>query len=209
MAAVGSLIRPWISDEHTNIDDETSIEPGARVHDHARLFKCTVGRWTLVGPGATICFSTIGRFCSVAWNCSIGATQHPLDRATTHEFPIEPIFGFHRGTSWLESHTEVIVKNDVWIGCHSVLLPGVVVGNGAVVGAGAIVTKDVASYTIVAGAPAQVIRRRFDERTATRLEALAWWDWPASRLATTLDLFRKPMSESVLRGLEHAARPTT
>ena len=74
------------------------------------------------------------------------------------------------------------IGHDVWIGHGAVVVPGVVIGNGVAVGANAVVTRDVAPFTIVAGSPARVLRRRFTEDVAARIEALAWWDWPDETL---------------------------
>src|SRR5690606_27441444 len=80
----------------------------------------------------------------------------------------------------------VVVGNDVWIGHGAVVMPGVTLGDGAVVGANAVVTHDVAPYTVVAGAPARPLRARFAPEVAARLSALAWWDWPAEKLAEAI-----------------------
>lgn len=72
--------------------------------------------------------------------------------------------------------------NDVWIGYEAVILAGVTIGDGAVIGARAVVTRDVPPYTIVGGVPAKPIRKRFDEDTIARLLALRWWDWPAEKI---------------------------
>jgi phosphonate metabolism protein (transferase hexapeptide repeat family) len=80
----------------------------------------------------------------------------------------------------------VAIGNDVWIGHGAVVMPGVSIGNGAIVGANAVVTRDVPAYTIVAGVPAKKLRRRFPEAIAARIDALAWWDWPAEKLAKAI-----------------------
>jgi hypothetical protein len=84
----------------------------------------------------------------------------------------------------------VTIGHDVWIGHGAIVLPGRNIGTGAVVAAGAIVTKDVPAYTIVGGNPARVIRRRFPEATADRLAALGWWDWDHDTLRIALPDFR-------------------
>ena len=94
------------------------------------------------------------------------------------------------------------IANDVWIGHGVVVLPGVSIGNGAVVGASAVVTRDVAPYEIVAGVPAKKLRDRFAPGIAARLEALAWWDWPPERLFEAVDDLRDLSIEHFLAKYE-------
>ena len=93
----------------------------------------------------------------------------------------------------------------MWIGHGAVVLPGRSIGTGAVVAAGAIVTKDVPAYTIVGGNPARPIRRRFPEGVADRLADLAWWDWDHARLRRALPDFRNLAIEDFLDKYEAAA----
>ncbi|MBN9250312.1 MAG: antibiotic acetyltransferase, partial [Mesorhizobium sp.] len=78
------------------------------------------------------------------------------------------------------------IGHDVWIGHGAVVMPGVSVGNGAVIGANSVVTRDVAAYSIVAGSPARVLRLRFPAEVAARIERLAWWDWPVEKLGIAI-----------------------
>ncbi len=134
----------------------------------------------------------IGRFCSIA--CGVRflftSANHRPDALTTYTFPIffdewgkDPA-GVTR--AW-HNKGGITVGNDVWIGYHAVLLSGITVGDGAVIAAGAVVTKDVPPYTIVGGMPARVIRRRFSDEVTEKLEALRWWDWPEDRIRRNLD----------------------
>ena len=77
---------------------------------------------------------------------------------------------------------DIVIGNDVWIGYEAVVMAGVTIGNGAIIGARAVVTKDVPPYTIVGGVPAREIRRRFSDDVIARLLELKWWDWPAERI---------------------------
>jgi len=86
----------------------------------------------------------------------------------------------------------------VWMGHGAIVLPGVQIGNGAVVAAGAVVTRDVEPYIIVAGVPAKAIKRRFDREIAERLQALAWWDWSHEKLEATVEDFRSLTAEAFL-----------
>ena len=81
------------------------------------------------------------------------------------------------------------IRNDVWIGHGAIILPGLTVGNGSVIAAGSVVTKDVAPYSIVAGNPAKSIRNRFPESIWTELEAMSWWDWDYDTLKERVDDF--------------------
>lgn len=82
------------------------------------------------------------------------------------------------------------IGNDVWIGYEAVILSGVTIGDGAIIGARAVVTKDVPSYTIVGGVPAKPIRKRFDEETIQKLEEIRWWDWEEERIKKNIQAIR-------------------
>ena len=125
----------------------------------------------------------IGKFCSIAcgakflFNCA----NHALNSLSTYTFPLfYQEWGLDKEniTQAWKDKGDIILGNDVWIGFEAVILAGVTIGDGAVVGARAVVTKDVPPYTIVGGVPAQPIRRRFSEETIAGLEKLCWWDWP-------------------------------
>ena len=87
-------------------------------------------------------------------------------------------------TAW-DNKGDIVIGNDVWIGYEAVMA-GVHIGNGAIVAARAVVTKDVPPYTIVGGVPARPIRKRFDEAVIRKLETLKWWDWPAEKIRNNL-----------------------
>ena len=86
------------------------------------------------------------------------------------------------------SKGDIVIGNDVWLGYRSVILAGVTIGDGAIVGAYSVVTKDVPPYTIVAGNPAKEIRRRFSEAEIARLLELRWWDWPIEKITENVHL---------------------
>ena len=133
----------------------------------------------------------MGKFCSVAcgakflFNCA----NHSLRPLSTYTFPLfYEEWGLNKAdvaTAW-DNKGDIIIGNDVWIGFEAVIMAGVHIGNGAIVGARAVVTKDVPPYTIVGGTPARTIRRRFDDDTIRRLEALRWWDWPMEKIRQCL-----------------------
>ncbi len=190
------------------------------IHEGATVTRCTLGRYTEVSPFASltevelgdysyvvgyseIIYSTIGKFCSIAAHTRIHPVNHPMQRPTTSHLTYRAA-DYFEGESheadffdWRRA-SRVNIGHDVWIGHGGIVLAGRTVGNGAVVAAGAVVTKEVAPYTIVGGNPARVIKRRFDERTAERLQRLAWWDWSHEQLRVALPDFRKLPIEAFL-----------
>ena len=125
----------------------------------------------------------IGKFCSIAcgakflFNCA----NHALNSLSTYTFPLfYQEWGLDKEniTQAWNNKGDIVLGNDVWIGFEAVILAGVTIGNGAIVGARAVVTKDVPPYTIVGGVPAKSIRKRFSQEVITRLEKLRWWDRP-------------------------------
>ena len=176
-----------------------------RIHSTAELKSCRLGRYVAIGERVVLrevtvgdwsyferhgeaIYASLGKFCSVAANVRINALEHPMERVTTHKVSYRPneyfkYLGVDQDFRERRRRKHVTVGNDVWIGHGAVVMPGVEIGDGAVIGANAVVTKPVAPYEIVAGAPARRIRMRFSPGIATRLAAMSWWDWPAERIA--------------------------
>ena len=149
----------------------------------------------------------IGKFCSIAcgvkflFNCA----NHTLKSLSTYTFPL-----FYEdwdleksdvATAWdnkgdivignWDNKGDIVIGNDVWIGYEAVIMAGVHIGNGAIIAARAVVTKDVPPYTIVGGVPARLIRKRFDEKVIRKLETLKWWDWSAEKIQRCFPYIRK------------------
>ena len=123
----------------------------------------------------------IGRLCSIACGAKFlfNSANHTLRSLSSYPFPIffeQWGLDIKNVASAWDNKGYIVIGNDVWIGYEAVILAGVTVGDGAVIGARAVVTKDVPPYTIVGGVPAKPIRRRFDEETISALQALKWWD---------------------------------
>lgn len=133
---------------------------------------------------------TIGRFCSIACGTRflMNSANHAMGSLSTYVFPIfyeEWGHGMNVTTAW-DHRGNIVVGNDVWIGYEAVILSGVTIGDGAIVAARSVVTKDVPPYTIVGGAPARPIRLRFGQEVIDTLLELRWWDWPLEKLAKSL-----------------------
>ena len=144
--------------------------------------------YSTIGRNTTIINAEIGKFCSISWNVTIGATKHDFTLLSTHAFPYIKHFGFS-GTN-KRIIEETYIGNDVWIGANAIIMPGIQIGDGAVVGAGSIVTRDVNSYEVVFGAPAKVRRLRFSKELIQELEDLKWWNWEKSKIKRNINLFK-------------------
>lgn len=137
----------------------------------------------------------IGRFCALATGVRffMSGANHRLDIFSGYPFDEMDdawTVGFDVGRHVPPSRGDTVVGNDVWIGDGATVLPGIRIGNGAVVAASAVVTRDVPAYGIAAGNPARLVRRRFDDATVATLERIAWWDWPVERITRNLDAIR-------------------
>jgi acetyltransferase-like isoleucine patch superfamily enzyme len=188
-----------------SISADSDLGSEARVARDASMFASTIGRLSYIGRGTRLSFADVGAFCAIAWNVSIGAPDHPLDRATTHGFP------YLAGDGGFVTATPPPVAlarlgNDVWVGANAIVLPGVTVGHGAVIAAAAVVARDVPPYTIVAGVPAREQRLRIPEPLVERMLTVAWWEWPRPLLQRNLSLFQRPLDEYVVRQLEEVMR---
>ncbi len=152
---------------------------------------------------ADIANARIGKFANIAAFSRIGPTDHPMAQASLHHFL------YRSGDYWEDAERDEAffdhrqsrlahIGHDTWIGHNAVIKPEVTIGHGAIVASSAVVTKDVAPYTIVAGLPAKPIRQRFEPSIADRLMELAWWDWSHDVLRDRLPDFRSLPIEAFL-----------
>ncbi len=149
----------------------------------------------------------IGKFCAIARDVKfiMNGANHKMDAFTTYPFSIFGN-GWERVTPTTEElpyKGDTVVGNDVWIGYDSLIMPGVTIGDGAIIAARSVVVKDVAPYTVVGGNPAKEIRKRFDEETIDLLEKVKWWDWPAEKITRHLELLTSNDLPALRRFLEH------
>jgi virginiamycin A acetyltransferase len=133
----------------------------------------------------------IGRYCAIAHRATflMPGANHAMAGPST--FPFAILGGSFAEALPLAEYPwrgggPITVGNDVWIGTEALILPGVTIGHGAVIGARAVVAADVPPYAVMAGNPARVVRMRFAAETVARLLAIAWWDWPAERVARAI-----------------------
>jgi phosphonate metabolism protein (transferase hexapeptide repeat family) len=194
------------------------------IHPECEISESTFGAYVEIGKGSRVANSRfddysycdryadianahIGKFANIAAFSRIGATDHPLHTAACHHFL------YRSGDYWDDAGRDydffahrksrtAFIGHDTWIGAGAMIKPQVTLGHGAVVASGAVVTKDVDPYTIVAGTPAKPLRARQPREIADRLIALAWWDWSHEALRAALSDFRSLESEAFLEKYE-------
>ncbi len=139
----------------------------------------------------------IGKFCALSQEIIILLdAEHRPDWATTYTF--QGIWPDHVQEGHPGTKGDVVIGNDVWIGYQAMILSGVTIGDGAVIGARAVVTKDVPPYAIVVGSPARVIRYRFSPSIIERLLKIQWWNWPLERIHLILPLLTSDKVEELV-----------
>jgi len=170
-----------------------TILPGARLGasvrygchvvlcDHSIIHDVSVGSHCYVGTQSHVQYATLGSFVSIGPEVRIGLGIHPVHMVSTYPSfyasRASAVVPMARSTA-VKEYARVGIGSDVWIGSRAMIVDGVEIGHGAVIAAGAVVTKDVAPYAIVGGVPARLIRYRFPAAIVADLLSIAWWAWP-------------------------------
>lgn len=129
----------------------------------------------------------IGKFCSIACGATFifNSANHRQSALSTYTFPLFyeewQLDKAHVTSAW-DNKGDIVIGNDVWIGYEATILSGVTIGDGAIIGAKAVVTKDVPAYSVVGGVPAKEIKRRFDADSIQKLQQIKWWDWSYEKI---------------------------
>ena len=174
------------------------------IRGNAIVTDSTIGRGTYINDGSVIAHTKIGRFCCLADHVCVVLGQHPIETFVTahpafyYDTTSQLGYSFHKGAPLFQcfrypdgsKNFQVIIGNDVWIGSHVLILGGVRIGDGAIIAAGSVVTKDVDPYTVVGGVPAKMIKNRFTEEQSRRLLALKWWNKPIDDISANYLSFK-------------------
>jgi acetyltransferase-like isoleucine patch superfamily enzyme len=163
---------------------ESCSVTGSNLHFYSRLKsnvefrESTLGEYSYISSSSVVNKTEIGKFTSIAPGCYIGLWEHNT-ATTTHSFYLyETSGGFCKGfKNYDKDHVITHIGNDVWVGANVTILKGIRIGDGSIIGAGSVVTKDVEPYSIVVGTPAKCIKYRFSKEDITFLIDERWWDY--------------------------------
>ncbi|MCY1219156.1 Streptogramin A acetyltransferase [compost metagenome] len=171
---------------HATLEHPVHLSPQAEIHNGSAIGRCSF----LNVRSIVYSDVSIGRYCSIGRNCELGVSAHPTSFLSSHSFQYNTsLFPAWEAYSDLErvspftSDAKTIIGNDVWIGAQSIVIAGVNIGDGAIVAANSVVTRDVAPYEIVGGSPAKLISMRFNDDIISALKQLKWWNFPLERLS--------------------------
>ena len=164
----------------------------------ADVYNSSIGKRTSVGRFTTVRNCNIGSYCAISWNCSLGAQSHHYEQASCSSAFVQERFGLvSQGKKDTSNIPITTIGNDVWIGCNAVIMAGVNVGDGAIIGAGAVVTKDVEPYAVVVGVPGKRIKYRFEKEIRDNLMKSQWWMWDDITLQNNIELFHQKMNQKI------------
>lgn len=182
------FLKPLINRPNIEIGDFTYYDDPDGPDAFAE--KCVLHHYEFIGDRLVI-----GKFTAIAEGARfiMNGANHAMSGFSTYPFNIFG-GGWEEGfdeTTWeRELRGDTVIGNDVWIGMEAVVMPGVTIGDGAIVAARSVVTHDVPPYAIAAGNAARVVKMRFDKQTVRRLLSAAWWDWPVDKITRNLDAIR-------------------
>lgn len=173
---------------------DTTIGRYTEIAADVKLQQSSLDDYSYIMERSDIIYTDIGKFVNIASDVRINPGNHPVEWVSQHHFLYRlKRYGMaeHDRDSFFNWRQlqRVSIGHDSWIGHKAIILPGITIGNGAVVAAGAVVSRDVAPYSIVAGVPARPIRERFPRAVQQSLDTIRWWDWDHETIRQRLDDF--------------------
>lgn len=177
-------------------DKKTILSKKSRIERMVILRESKVDDYSYIGHNSNFLRTNIGKFCSISRNVNCGLGSHPTNFISSSPIFFSP--NSATGINWVtkegifdELPKPTFIGNDVWIGMNVTIPGGVSIGDGAIIAAHSVVTKNVPPYAIVGGVPAKIIKFRFSKDIISRLEELQWWNFPEKSLKHNLSKFQK------------------
>lgn len=183
------------------------ISSKSRIFPFSRFTNSKLGDFSYIGLFAFVNNTSIGKYCSISMNFKAGMGMHPTNLASTspifytEKYALKNSLGFKR-LAKVKEYKKITIGNDVWIGADVIIMDGIKVGDGAIIAAKALVSKDVPSYAVVGGVPAKTIKYRFSEEIINKLTALKWWDWSEERIKKNEFFFREDITTDLINKIK-------
>jgi acetyltransferase-like isoleucine patch superfamily enzyme len=151
------------------------------------MHNTVVGDYSYIGRNSIVHNTTIGKFSSIGPNAVIGYGEHPVNFVSTSPvfYQSTTSFDIKPQKDYFFGHQGVDIGSDVWIGANCFLRNGIKVGHGAIIGAGAVVTKDVPPYAVITGVPGSIRKFRFSDEVVEKLLAIEWWNWDLNTIKSS------------------------
>lgn len=177
------------------IVNDCIIGNDCKILSNTYFYKTEMGDSSYVSMNSFILRAKIGKFCSIASHVYIGPGTHPMNEVSTHPFTFLKDYGNFISMDNEEivnsrEKQSVIIGNDVWIGQGVIIMDNIRIGNGSIIGAHAVVTKDVEPYSVLVGNPAKIIRYRFSKEKIDNLLSINWWNWEKSKIKENIEDFK-------------------
>lgn len=171
-----NLKSPYYLGNNLKISKNSSLKENIEIMDNVIILdNVRIGVGTSINTNTRIDSAVIGNYCSIGSDCHIGGGQHDITAMSTSQLlpQLSNKISHSNEHPWLQPP---VIGHDVWLAAKVIVLQGVTIGNGAVIGAGSVVTKDIPPYAIAVGNPAKVIKYRFSSEKIAQLSELSWWD---------------------------------
>lgn len=167
------------------VDNNSIIGEKSRIYRFNIITNSSIGSYTYVAPSVKINNTKIGMFCSIASGVKMGLGKHPTNFISTSPafYSLKNALGYtFVEKNSFEEYSNITIGNDVWIGADVIILDGVEIGDGAIIAAKSLVSKNVPPYSIVGGVPAKILKYRFCDITIQKLQKIKWWEFPLDKL---------------------------
>ncbi len=176
--------------QNYSLSTKSRLGKKTMIRRHNEVYNINLGDYSYIsGPRSFVEDARIGKYCSIARQVIIGLSGHNYNWVTTSPIITSKSYGFIADDVKEPQKAAPVIGNDVWIGMNTIVMRGVTIGDGAIIAAGSVVTKDIEPYSIVAGIPARHMRYRFTEDQIRELLRIQWWNWDEKQIREKAHLF--------------------